>query len=173
MMNKILKRVWAVFKIIITVIIIALVAILFIPRLFGMKPLVVLSGSMEPTYHVGSLIYVENIEVEDIKVGDALTYEKNMGSGVSNVTHRVVRIDNENEVFYTKGDANGSEDSIPTSFSNIVGKPAFTIPYLGYFAVFMGTQMGKIIGLTVIAILLIIFFLPDYLMKKEKLKREL
>ena len=43
-------------------------------RLVGLKPFVVLSGSMEPTYHVGSLIYVKSIDYKQLQVGDPITY---------------------------------------------------------------------------------------------------
>ena len=56
------------------------------PMIFGYKPLVVLSGSMEPTYGVGSVIYYHETPKEEIKVGDAITftYETDF------ITHRVV-----------------------------------------------------------------------------------
>lgn len=170
MMVRILGVLWKLTKVIITVLLIAMAALIILPKVFGIQTLVVLSGSMEPAYPVGSLIYVKDIDAKDIKVDDVITFKKDLGSGVSNVTHRVVRIDEENQCFYTKGDANASEDATPTMFSNIVGKPFFDIPYLGYIGTYIGSQSGKILGFTVILCLLIIFYFPDFLRKKVKIK---
>lgn len=40
------------------------------PMIAGYKPVVVLSGSMEPTYHVGSVIYYKHLPFADIQVGE-------------------------------------------------------------------------------------------------------
>lgn len=167
-MKRALSKVWAGTKILIVLALAGMAAAILLPKLLGMQPLVVLSGSMEPSYPVGSLIYIEDIKGKDIKEGEVLTFKKNMGNGETNVTHRVVRVDLENSLLYTKGDANNAEDATPSSFEDIVGKPAFTIPYLGYISVYLGSQSGRIVGITVILILLIIFFLPGILMAKEK-----
>ncbi len=42
-------------------------------RLFGLTPYAVLSGSMEPEYPTGSLIYVRDVDPADVAVGDAIT----------------------------------------------------------------------------------------------------
>ena len=44
---------------ILLVIVLVMAAVLYIPRLMGLKTYKVLSGSMEPEYHVGSVVYVE------------------------------------------------------------------------------------------------------------------
>ena len=48
-------------------ILIILYAIVCIPILFGKNPVVVLSGSMEPTYKIGSIIYYEKVPFKNIK----------------------------------------------------------------------------------------------------------
>ncbi len=82
-----MKKIYKAVTTILLVALIALVAALFLPRVFGLQPLAVLSGSMEPTYHVGSLIYVQDVDPADIEVGDPMTYT--IGEGTM-VTHRVV-----------------------------------------------------------------------------------
>ena len=47
------------------------------------------------------------------------------------VTHRIVRI--EGDKFYTKGDANPSEDFDPVSIGQIVGKVTVKLDKVGYF----------------------------------------
>lgn len=52
------------------VVIVVVVALLLVgARLFGLQVYAVLSGSMEPTYHVGSVIYVEPVDPSEVKVG--------------------------------------------------------------------------------------------------------
>ena len=72
-----------------------------------MTPLAVLSGSMEPTYHVGSLIYVKDADPEEVQVGEPITFKI---SDDTMVTHRVVAIDPGGPNLQTKGDA--SRDNV-------------------------------------------------------------
>ncbi len=159
-----MKKVYKAVTTILLVALIALVAALFLPRVFGLQPLAVLSGSMEPTYHVGSLIYVQNVEPASIEVGDPMTYT--IGEGTM-VTHRVVEKDEENQTFKTKGDANENVDGGTIAYSEVVGRPAFSIPLLGYIAVYASTKTGMIIMITAILVVLILTFLPDLLMGKD------
>lgn len=59
---------------ILLVIVLVMAAVLYIPRLMGLKTYKVLSGSMEPEYHVGSVVYVEKSLIDDIEVGDVITF---------------------------------------------------------------------------------------------------
>lgn len=72
-------------------------------RLFGLTPYAVLSGSMEPEYPTGSLIYVRDVDPADVAVGDAITFE--LESGIL-VTHEVYEIDSDARAFRTQGIAN-------------------------------------------------------------------
>ena len=104
-------------------------ALICLPSVFGYKPLVVLTGSMEPSYKVGSIIYYKKVAKEEIKPGDAITFRLSSGSYVS---HRVVSVNGDS--FVTKGDANNTPDAQPVSYSNVVGKDLkFSIPFVGYF----------------------------------------
>ena len=72
-------------------------------RLFGLAPYAVLSGSMEPEYPTGSLIYVRDVDPADVAVGDAITFELESGTLV---THEVYEIDSDARAFRTQGIAN-------------------------------------------------------------------
>ena len=72
-------------------------------RLFGLTPYAVLSGSMEPEYPTGSLIYVRDVDPADVAVGDAITFELESGTLV---THEVYEIDSDARAFRTQGIAN-------------------------------------------------------------------
>ena len=79
------------------------------PYLVGIKTYAVVSASMEPTLHTGSLAYVKPADASEIKEGDIITFLMNGSSMVA--THRVVNIDEKNKEFTTKGDANNAKDA--------------------------------------------------------------
>lgn len=160
------KKIWNAVTTILLVLFVAFAAVMFLPRLFGMKPMAVLSGSMEPSYHVGSLIYVNEVSPENIKIGDPITF--NLDGSDTVVTHRVIDIDKENKCFYTKGDANDNPDGGSVAYSDLLGKPIFSIPYLGYAAVYLNTRTGMIVLVTAIIAMLILTFLPDLIMGSDK-----
>ena len=135
-------------------------ALLFAPKVFGVEPMAVLSGSMEPTYHVGSVVYVnKGVSKEDIEVGDPITFKI---SEETLVTHRVIEIDSDGN-YHTKGDANDDADGGSVAYSDIVGVPIFTIPYLGYIATYINTKTGMILLVTAILVIILLTFLPDLL----------
>ena len=134
-------------------------------RLLGYQIFNVISGSMEPAYSVGDLIYVKEVDVDSIKVGDPVTFVLNEELVVA--THRVVEIDYENKHFYTKGDANDTVDASPVHFNNVIGVPQFSLPLLGYVSDFIQNPPGTYITLIVGAILIAIVYVPDFIGKKE------
>lgn len=135
-------------------------------RLAGLQPFAVTSGSMSPSYNVGSLIYVKPIAPEIIEVGDPITFTLNEELIVA--THRVIEIDVENKHFYTKGDANKSADGSPVHFNNLIGKPVFCIPLLGYFSSYVSNPPGLYIAIIVIVTLVLLAFVPDLIKKNEQ-----
>lgn len=168
-MNKSIRRIWNVISIILVVIVVALTILLVGVRLIGLQPYAVLSGSMEPTYHTGALIYVKKIQPQEVEVGDPITFVLDDQFNIA--THRVIRIDDANRHFYTKGDANEFADASPVHYNNLIGKPVFTIPYLGHLSAYVKDPPGRYIALAAAAILLLLVFLPDLFdgeKKKEK-----
>ncbi len=162
------KKVWNVITTIVVVLVVIFAVLLIGVRLFGVQVYSVISGSMEPEYPVGSLIYVKEVDPSEIEVDDVITY---VLPSETPSTHRVVRIDEENQLFYTKGDANETEDGAPVHFKNLIGTPVFKIPYLGYVAYYIQHPPGMYIAIAAGAVLLILVFLPD-LFKKDKNKDE-
>ena len=161
--NKI-KRVWDIISTALVVIVVIFAVLLVGVRLFGVQVLSVISGSMEPENPVGALIYVKDVDPSEIEVNDVITYilPNDMPS-----THRVTAIDEENQLFYTKGDANKVEDGAPVHFENLIGTPICTIPLLGYIAHYIQHPPGMYIAIAAGAILLILVFLPDLFKKDE------
>ncbi len=115
--------------------IIGVYAIICVPMIFGAKPVVVLSGSMRPTYEVGTIIYYKPVPKEEIHEKDVITYQM----GESMVTHRVQRI--ENGEFITQGDNNNVEDGKPVPYNAVLGKiGGAAIPVLGYGVQFINNN---------------------------------
>lgn len=139
-------------------------------RLVGLRPFVVLSGSMEPEYHVGSLIYVKDTAPEDIEVGDPITFVLNKDLTVA--THRVVEIDDQAQHFITKGDANEFKDANPVHFNNLIGKPVMTIPKIGYFVNYIQNPPGKYLAIAFAALCILLAFLPDLFDDSDKKKKK-
>ena len=135
-------------------------------RLVGYQVFNVISGSMEPEYSVGDLIYVKKVNTKDIKVGMPITFVLNEDLVVA--THRVIEIDAENQHFYTKGDANEIADNDPVHFNNVIGVPQFSIPLLGYVSDFIQNPPGTYITVGVGAVLILLVFLPDFIGKRKK-----
>lgn len=169
-MSPKLKKVWNVISTIIVVIFVLCAVFLMGSRVMGYRVFNVISGSMEPTYSVGDLIYVKKVNVNDIKVGTPITFVLNEDLVVA--THRVVKVDAQNQHFYTKGDANEAADSTPVHFNNVLGVPKFSIPYLGYVSDFIQNPPGMYITVGVGVVLILAVFLPDMLGKKKKEEEE-
>ena len=159
------KKVWNIVSTILVVLVVLFTVLLVGVRVFGIQVFSVLSGSMEPVYHTGDLIYVKQVDPEDVQVGDVITF---VLPSETAATHRVVRIDAENQRFYTKGDANEVEDAAPVHFKNLIGTPVFSIPLLGFIANYVQSPPGVYVAISVAAVLLILVFLPDIIGKKDK-----
>lgn len=155
-MNKATKIIKASFDALMTVILILgiLFLILFV---VGIRPYVVISGSMEPAVHKGSLSFInKHSKYEDIKNGDIIAYQTPTGD---KVTHRVREVTEEG--FITRGDANPVDDVALTTESNFLGKNIFSIPMLGYAVGTLQTTRGKIVLGTIIVLILVASFLLD------------
>ncbi|MBQ3062403.1 MAG: signal peptidase I [Clostridia bacterium] len=173
-MNKKFKKVWDTF----TTILVAAVAILAIllvgVRLFGLQVFTVLSGSMEPTYHTGSLIYVKSVDYRELEAGDVITF---MLDEDTVATHRIVEVvpdEDEPDVlrYMTKGDANDAVDGSLVHYRNVIGTPVFSIPKMGYFANFIQEPPGTYVAISAGAIILILVFIPDLFDDGDKKKKK-
>lgn len=160
-----LKKIWNMVSAALVVLIVLCAVFLMGSRLLGFQCYNVISPSMEPEYMVGDLIYVKNVDPATIKEGDVITFIVNEDLVVG--THRVVRVDAENQRFYTKGDANDIEDQDPVHFNNVIGIPKFSIPKLGYVSDFVQNPPGMYITIGVGIILILAVFLPDMIGKKK------
>lgn len=161
-----MKKCWSVISAVILTVLVVLLILFGGVRIFGYTPYMVTSGSMEPEYPVGSLIYVKETPQQEIKAGDVITFYLNDGQTVA--THQVYDTDREQELFYTQGinnrDSKGNilHDAEPVKYSSVIGCPVTVIPYLGYVNRFCTTAPGiYILGGAAIVILLLSFFIDS------------
>ena len=187
------KKIWSLISTLLVTCMILLAIALVGVRVVGLTPYAVLSGSMEPAYHVGSLIYVKDIAPENVEIGMPISFVVNEDLLVA--THRVVDIESfttkqelitdeagnpvldengeeqfrevpleEPSYYYqTKGDANEEVDGSPVYYKNLLGTPVFTIPYLGYLSSWLQTRQGMIMGISIALVVIILTFMPDIL----------
>lgn len=173
-MSKTIKRLWNWITTALVVIVVIFALLLVGARIIGLQVFTVLSGSMEPTYHVGSLIYVKDVDPYELESGDVITF---MLDEDTVATHRVVEVvpdENDPTVvrFRTKGDANDAEDGSLVHYKNVIGSPVFTIPGLGYVANYIQHPPGTYLAISGGAFLLLLVFLPDLFGKDDGKKKK-
>jgi signal peptidase len=132
------------------------VAIFAVPRLFGWELQVVLSGSMEPTYPVGSLNLVQPLEASEVEAGMPMAFWAPSDAKVM-VTHRVVEVVQLEDGLYfrTQGDANEDPDPELVPADNVVGRVRWHIPYLGHLVRRLRDRQGFLLLMAVPAGLLV------------------
>lgn len=168
------KQIWNAVTTILIALIVLLAALIWGVRLIGMDVLVVQSGSMEPEYPTGSLVYVKDADVAALEVGDVITF--NLSPGVKG-THRIIEVVPDEEDpgvvrFRTKGDANEHPDNGLVEASDIFGQVVFCVPYLGYVINYIQQPSGTYMAIAVGALILLLTFLPDLIFNEEKEKKQ-
>ena len=169
-MNKSLKLTLKIISNLIVIIAIILAMLLVGLKFFGFQIYTVVSGSMEPTYHVGSLIYVREVDTNTLKVKDPITFK--LGDNTI-ATHRIVEIvpneqDSTKYSFRTKGDANEDIDANLVEPNKVLGKALFTVPYLGYLATYIQSYPGNMVAICTAIALIILVIMIDMLTEETK-----
>ena len=170
---KTFKKVWDAFTTVLVAAVVILAVLLVGVRLVGLQVFTVLSGSMEPTYETGSLIYVRSVDYNTLTVGDVITF---MLDEDTVATHRIVEVvpdaaDPETIRYRIKGNANDAIDGSLVHYKNIIGKPVFSIPKMGYFANYIQNPPGMYIAISAGAIILLLVFIPDLFDDEPKKKK--
>ena len=123
-----------------------------VPDVFGYKPMIVLSGSMETSIHTGDLVFVKMVDTTTLKKGDVIAF-RNESDTVTK--HRIVDVvlEDGKQYFKTKGDANNAEDVNLVAMEDIEGIYVARIPKAGNFLMFMQKPIGLFIVLLVILVI--------------------
>ena len=166
MLTKV-KKIWDIATTVIVGIIGVLAVAYICLMLFGLRGYTVLSGSMEPTYKTGSVIYVKSVSSSELKEKDVITFRTATGAVA---THRIVELVDEDGItkYRTKGDANENVDGSLVAPEKVIGTPVFSIPYLGYVLTYIQSPPGSYVAIAVGAVLLLFVILPGLIFDNGK-----
>ena len=163
------KKICNFLSTIVLVVLLAAAAVILVPMLLGYKEMAVLSGSMEPTIPVGSLVYVKPVEASELEAGDVCTYY--LSDGETFVTHRVMSIDADAQTLVTQGDANEDPDG-DIQFSQVYGRADFHLPYLGIVIQNIRTPVGIMSICGVVMLVILLNFIPAIIDAAEDEKKQ-
>ncbi len=126
-----------------------------LPFFLGIKSLTVLSGSMEPTIHVGDIVVVKQISPMEARIGDVVTF-RDPGDPDKLITHRVRKITaaDGKVAFETKGDANTSVEDWTVARDGTIGLVLYRVPRLGYVLFYVRGPLGRLLLVVLPALLL-------------------
>ncbi|WIE65082.1 signal peptidase I [Curtobacterium sp. MCLR17_036] len=110
----------------------ALLGLLFwavAPMLLGWHSTTVMTGSMEPSLHVGDVVVSKTVTPHELRKGQVLLFADPDHVG----TLRMHRFDtlNDDGTLTTKGDANPAADSTPVTRSAVLGVGYLRVPLIG------------------------------------------
>ena len=137
-----------------------------VPSVFGKSLITISTNSMEPTYEVGDLVFMEKIsdeDIENLKPGQIITFHApididNDGKTGDINTHRIYKI--EGNRITTAGDLTGTPDNYTIHASDIIGTCTEDgkIGGLGNVLTFLRSSLGFFLC---IVLPLILFFLYE------------
>lgn len=129
-----------------------------IPSIFGYKPFIVLSGSMETELYKRDLAIVKTVDKNTLIKQDTIAFRDNKNYVV---THRIVDIIQKKgkKEFITKGDNNNGNDSGTVSLDNIEGKYIFKTSGLGNVLLELKKPLTLFVILGIIAVFGIIWII--------------
>lgn len=120
--------------------------------LLGERPVVVLSGSMEPSFSAGDVLIERGIEPRELQIGQIVTFDE--PETERTITHRVRSIEAQGQklVVTTKGDADNGVQRWAIDRDGELGRPAWRIPMVGHLAMLAKTPLG-LLGLVLLPLL--------------------
>ncbi len=178
--SKPFKIINVIIKVCLTILVLAFVLMVFLQRftdnkisLFNYRMFTVVSGSMMPEYEIGDVLLSEEVDIDEIVVGDVVTYIGYSGEFEDKiVTHEVINIEEIDgfKYFTTKGLANIVEDPI-VSEDQIFGKVIGTVPILSPVSKIISTSAGFYLFIIIPVMFFIVSEVFHYLLEKEEKRR--
>lgn len=119
-------------------------------KVFGFKPYVIITESMEPEIMVRDMVVVRKFDIDEAKVGDIITFEADINyDGTKEVvTHYIYIIaeDGENTKIRTNRYYEDINDATPDPWvlepDDVLGAYWFQIPKLGFVTDFIKSPFG-------------------------------
>ncbi len=139
-----------------------------IPAVFGISPLVVLSNSMADTFCTNALIFIKDVDTDDLEVGDVVCYLIEETA----VTHRITQVTTDDDgvlAYITQGDANNTEDTYFVYPEQIEGIYFGHVAEIGAFVLFMQTTAGMVIF---IGLPIVLYLVLDYILSRKEKKED-
>lgn len=179
-----LKFLWTIVRTILSILIVALLAVIITQRVSnnkmsvaGFRVFTVVTESMIPEYIVGDTIITKSIDQSDIKIGDDVTYLGTVDSFRDKiVTHRVIKIEKDEDgqyIFQTKGIANEKEDP-KINGSQIFGKVLYKVKSISYLNSIIGNLYGMYFAIFIpFGLIFFIEYIGYRKDKREELEEEL
>ena len=140
MLKKVLLTIVDVISTLIIVLAIAMLLIVVLtkkgeaPNIGGYSTFRILTGSMEPEYPVDAMVVVKRVGLDEINVGDVISFYSSDEEidGMVN-THRVIsdEIIEGQRVLHTKGDANAIADDAVVTANMLIGKVVYKSVLIG------------------------------------------
>lgn len=142
-----------------------------VPAIFGYKPFIVMSGSMESEIFTDDLIFVKTIDPDKLEKQDIIAFRT---SDNVVVTHRIVNIYEQDgtKMFVTKGDNNKGNDGEPVSENAVEGIYKARIPKLGAYFLFINTPTGMILSILVAVVIIFIYAFVNMSIDKKQTDKE-
>ena len=143
-----------------------------VPAIFGYKPFIVMSGSMETEIYTNDLIFVKTIDPIELKENDIIAFRTDDNVVV---THRIIEKTEENGelAFVTKGDNNLTRDNNKVKASTVEGKYVTRIPKLGKWLLFISEPIGMVVSILIAIVIIFVYItINNNLEKKEKDKED-
>lgn len=126
--------------------------------LFGYRPVLVLTGSMEPYMMTHSIALTKEVtSMDQLEVGDVITYHVETTDGrLIRITHRIIGIDG--DIIHTKGDNNNVADGYGLTLDNIEAEVLTVFNQTAWLAAKWQTFAGKVMIIS-FSIFLISFYI--------------
>jgi signal peptidase I len=147
--------------VVLTAMLLGSVGIAVIQRTGAAQLLTVVSGSMQPTLPLGSLVLVVPRDADAVKAGDVITFSP-PGDNTRTVTHRIVDVQGSGDALrvHTRGDANPVADpwtlNFPTRRTWVVVAVA---PWVGRPWLWLAQPMHRQLVLVPAALLITLMWL--------------
>ncbi|MGB3411084.1 MAG: signal peptidase I [Microthrixaceae bacterium] len=128
--------------------------------LMGLRPLVIRSGSMEPTYGVGDVVLVATEPASEISQGQVVT-RFDAPETADSLTHRVRQISRagDNVEVETRGDANDKSEYWSVTSEERVGVVVASVPAIGLLSTSVRSSVSwaVIVGALVLGVIGMLF----------------
>lgn len=122
-----------------------LVCLATVPLLLGYQPVVVTSGSMEPSIRTADVVIAAATDGQDLQVGTVINFD----IGDSPTLHRIVAVTDEG--YRTAGDANRVGDSTLVTSDVVSGVGTVVVPFVGYPSLWLSSGQWLPIVLLLVA----------------------